>query len=70
MIFDRSSNNLPQISDISKALSRLLRAAFLISQDLLVVADLRTSKNLDRFNCIDFLVIMAHFLGKKQKMDV
>jgi hypothetical protein len=28
------------------------------------------SENQDEYNCIDFLAIMAYFLGKKQKMDV
>jgi hypothetical protein len=27
-------------------------------------------KNQNEYNCIDFLVIVAYFLGQKQKMDV
>ena len=27
-------------------------------------------ENQNEYNCIDFLVIVAYFLGRKQKMDV
>jgi len=27
-------------------------------------------ENQTKYNCIDFLVIVAYFLGQKQKMDV
>ena len=27
-------------------------------------------ENQNEYNCIDFLVILAYFLGRKQKMDV
>jgi hypothetical protein len=27
-------------------------------------------KNQNEYNCIDFLIIVAYFLGQKQKMDV